>query len=50
MASTLQEKTSDIAARFDTASLRRSDLADYMSASRAAAGLIMRSLHNAANS
>ena len=48
MASTLQEKTSDIAARFDAATLRRSDLADYMAASREAAGLIMRSLHNAA--
>ncbi|SFD10036.1 two-component regulator propeller domain-containing protein [Massilia yuzhufengensis] len=48
MASTLQEKTSDIAARFDESSLRRSELADYMSASREAAGLIMRSLHSAA--
>lgn len=48
MASTLQEKTSDIAARFDGATLRRSDLAEYMSASREASGLIMRSLHNAA--
>ncbi|VXB11029.1 two-component regulator propeller domain-containing protein [Massilia sp. 9I] len=48
MASTLQEQTSDIAARFDSATLRRSDLADYVSSSREAAGLIMRSLHNAA--
>ncbi len=48
MASTLQEKTGDIAARFDGATLRRSDLADYMAASREASGLIMRSLHNAA--
>lgn len=48
MASTLQEKTSDIAARFDGATLRRSDLADYVAESREAAGLIMRSLHNAA--
>jgi len=48
MASTLQERTSDIASRFDGATLRRSDLADYMSASTEAAGLIMRSLHNAA--
>jgi signal transduction histidine kinase len=48
MASTLQEKTSDIAARFDATTLRRSDLADYMSASREASSLIMRSLHNAA--
>ncbi|QOY96263.1 GAF domain-containing protein [Massilia sp. UMI-21] len=49
MASTLQEKTSDIAARFDNASLRRSDLVDYVAAAREAAGLIMRSLHNAAD-
>jgi ligand-binding sensor domain-containing protein/signal transduction histidine kinase len=48
MASTLQERTGDIAARFDGATLRRSDLADYMAASREAAGLIVRSLHNAA--
>ncbi|MCC2955290.1 GAF domain-containing protein [Massilia sp. IC2-477] len=48
MASTLQERTSDIAARFDGATLRRSDLADYVAESREAAGLIMRSLHNAA--
>lgn len=48
MASTLQERTGEIAARFDGANLRRSDLADYMSASREASGLIMRSLHNAA--
>lgn len=48
MASTLQEKTGDIAARFDSANLRRSDLADYMAASREASSLIMRSLHNAA--
>ena len=33
MASTLQEKTGDIAARFDGATLRRSDLADYMTGS-----------------
>ncbi len=48
MASTLQEKTTEIAARFDGATLRRSDLADYVSASREASSLIMRSLHNAA--
>jgi signal transduction histidine kinase len=48
MASTLQEKTSAVAARFDEATLRRSDLADYMAASREASSLIMRSLHNAA--
>ncbi|MFC0254060.1 two-component regulator propeller domain-containing protein [Massilia consociata] len=48
MASTLQEKTAEVAARFDGATLRRSDLADYMAASSEAAGLIVRSLHNAA--
>jgi ligand-binding sensor domain-containing protein/signal transduction histidine kinase len=48
MASTLHEKTSEIAARFGSASLRRSDLADYVAASREASSLITRSLHNAA--
>jgi len=48
MASTLQERTSDIAARFGGAGLRRSDLAEYMAASTEASDLIMRSLHNAA--
>ena len=48
MASTLQERTGEVAARFDAASLRRSDLADYMAASREATSLIQRSLHNAA--
>ncbi|NNG23283.1 sensor histidine kinase [Telluria aromaticivorans] len=48
MASTLQEKTTEVATRFDAATLRRSDLADYMAASREASNLIMRSLNNAA--
>ena len=48
MASTLQEKTSAVATRFDASTLRRSELADYMAESREASSLIMRSLHNAA--
>lgn len=48
MASTLQERTGEVAARFDAANLRRSELADYMAAAREATGLIQRSLHNAA--
>ncbi|WP_229452248.1 sensor histidine kinase [Massilia niastensis] len=48
MASTLQEKTNAVAARFDGSNLRRSDLADYMASSREASDLIVRSLHNAA--
>ncbi|UVW26866.1 two-component regulator propeller domain-containing protein [Massilia sp. H6] len=48
MASTLREKTSEVASRFDASTLRRSELADYMAESREASSLIMRSLHNAA--
>ena len=48
MASTLQEKTHAVAARFEQAQLKRSDLADYMAASTEASDLIVRSLHNAA--
>ncbi len=48
MASTLQERTGAVAAAFETANLRRSDLADYMAASTEATNLIQRSLHNAA--
>ena len=48
MASTLQERTSAVAARFTDATLKRSDLEDYMAASREASELIVRSLHNAA--
>lgn len=48
MASTLQERTSAVAARFAHATLKRSDLEDYMAASREASELIVRSLHSAA--
>jgi len=48
MASTLQERTSAVAARFAQATLKRSDLEDYMAASKEASELIVRSLHNAA--
>lgn len=48
MASTLHERTDAVAARFANATLKRSDLDDYMAASREASALIMRSLHNAA--
>lgn len=48
MASTLQERTNAVAARFSHATLKRSDLEDYMDASREASELIVRSLHNAA--
>jgi signal transduction histidine kinase len=49
MASTLHEKTDRMAARFEDASLRRSDLQSWIEASREASGLMMRSLHNAAD-
>jgi len=48
MASTLQERTHAVAAQFEAATLKRSDLADYMGAARDASQLIERSLHNAA--
>lgn len=48
MASTLHERTDAVAARFSEALLKRSDLEEYMAASREASELIMRSLHNAA--
>jgi ligand-binding sensor domain-containing protein/signal transduction histidine kinase len=48
MASTLYEKTTSMAARFEDATLRRSDLAGWIAASQEASDLIMRSLHNAA--
>jgi len=48
MASTLQERTDAVAARFAQATLKRSDLEDYMAASREASELIVRSLHSAA--
>jgi ligand-binding sensor domain-containing protein/signal transduction histidine kinase len=49
MASTLQEKTTEIAQKFDGASIRRSDLKVFIDASQEASGLIMRSLFNAAD-
>jgi ligand-binding sensor domain-containing protein/signal transduction histidine kinase len=49
MASTLHEKTEKMALRFEEATLRRSDLAGWIDASREASGLIVRSLHNAAD-
>jgi signal transduction histidine kinase len=49
MASTLHEKTDRMAERFEEATLRRSDLESWISASREASGLMMRSLHNAAD-
>jgi ligand-binding sensor domain-containing protein/signal transduction histidine kinase len=48
MASTLHEKTEQLAQRFEQSTLRRSDLAGWIDASREASGLIVRSLHNAA--
>jgi len=48
MASTLQDRTDTLAARFAATTLKRSDLEEYMSASREASELIVRSLHNAA--
>ncbi|NHZ63169.1 GAF domain-containing protein [Massilia sp. CCM 8694] len=49
MASTLQEKTSEIAGKFDGATIRRSDLKVFIDASQEASELIMRSLFNAAD-
>jgi ligand-binding sensor domain-containing protein/signal transduction histidine kinase len=48
MASTLQERTSAVAARFAHATLKRSDLEGYMADSKEASELIVRSLHSAA--
>jgi ligand-binding sensor domain-containing protein/signal transduction histidine kinase len=48
IASTLQEKTETMATRFEADSLRRSELAEWIAASREASTLIMRSLGNAA--
>lgn len=49
MASTLHDKTEAMAARFDAAELRRSDLEGWISASQEASQLIMRSLNGAAD-
>ena len=48
MASTLHERTAAVTARFAGATLKRSDLEEYMAASKEASELIVRSLHNAA--
>jgi len=49
MASTLQEKTDDLAARFSSNNLKKSDLESWIAAAREATGLIMRSLQAAAD-
>ncbi|WP_296952232.1 two-component regulator propeller domain-containing protein [uncultured Massilia sp.] len=49
MASTLQEKTDDLAARFASSNLKKSDLEAWIAAAREATGLIMRSLQAAAD-
>jgi ligand-binding sensor domain-containing protein/signal transduction histidine kinase len=49
MASSLRDKTEALAARFDAAELRRSDLERWIAASSEASSLIMRSLHGAAD-
>ena len=48
MASTLQEKTTEMAAKFGDVNLRRSDLRAFIDAAQEATALILRSLHNAA--
>ncbi|WP_227496502.1 sensor histidine kinase [Massilia litorea] len=49
MASTLHDKTVDLATALDTAALRRSELAGYIGSAKEASELIMRSLHQAAD-
>lgn len=49
MASSLRDKTESLAARFEAAQLRRSELQAWISASTEASNLIMRSLHGAAD-
>jgi signal transduction histidine kinase len=48
MASTLQEKTDMLAARFTQANLKKSELEGWIGAAREASALIQRSLHSAA--
>jgi ligand-binding sensor domain-containing protein/signal transduction histidine kinase len=48
IASTLEAKTTEIEARQNDNALRRSDLKNFIDASREASTLLMRSLHNAA--
>jgi ligand-binding sensor domain-containing protein/signal transduction histidine kinase len=49
MASTLQEKTEDLSARFASNNLRKSDLETWIAAAREASRLIQRSLQSAAD-
>ncbi len=49
MASTLQEKTEDLSARFASNNLKKSDLETWIAAAREASGLIQRSLQSAAD-
>jgi ligand-binding sensor domain-containing protein/signal transduction histidine kinase len=49
MASTLQEKSDAMVARFEASNLRRSELAAWIAESQEASNLIMRSLRNAAD-
>jgi len=49
MASTLQEKTDTLAARFAANDLKKSDLEGWIAAAREASALIVRSLHAAAD-
>jgi ligand-binding sensor domain-containing protein/signal transduction histidine kinase len=49
MASSLRDKTEALAARFEQAQLRRSELEGWIAASSEASDLIMRSLHGAAD-
>jgi signal transduction histidine kinase/ligand-binding sensor domain-containing protein len=49
MASTLRDKTEALAARFDAAQLRRSELEGWITASQETSDLIMRSLNGAAD-
>lgn len=49
MASTLEEKTNALADRFAHNALKKSDLETWIAAAREAAGLIVRSLHGAAD-
>ncbi|MFZ3287048.1 MAG: two-component regulator propeller domain-containing protein, partial [Telluria sp.] len=49
MASTLQEKTDDMARKLEAMTMRRSELAEFIAASQEASSLIMRSLVSAAD-
>ncbi|MES2129581.1 MAG: two-component regulator propeller domain-containing protein [Pseudomonadota bacterium] len=49
MASALQQRTEEVAAKFDGTAIRRSDLAAFIGSAQEASGLIMRSLMSAAD-